>query len=391
MARMTIEGITQDICAPGPDSSCDEMFFLGIDPHRCNGCSECVDHCPTGAIYGETGLGHKIAYPEPCLHCGLCLMHCPSTAIYETVSWLDEVRARLADKNTIVVAMPAPSLRYAFADAFGLEGPPLPKMISALRRLGFTHCWDLEFAADVAIWEEGTEFVRRLRNNGDLPLFTSCCPSWQRYAETFYPDLLHNFSSVKSPTAINGRLAKTYAAEKFGYDPKKLYTVAITPCIAKKYEILRPELEHDNMRDVDAALTSREFIHLVKQSGIDVAALPHGERDSLLGESSGGGTIFGVTGGVAESLLRFAWQALTGEKPEAWEISQLRGMGPIRECKIAVGDVDIKVAAVHGAKHFSRICDAVRAGKSSWQLIEFMACPGGCVCGGGQQLMVKRR
>lgn len=394
MARVMIEGIEQQMLVPIPDSTgFDQMLFLGIDPKKCNGCEECIQHCPTGAIYGEAGLTHNIPYAAPCLHCGMCLTHCPSRAIYETFSWLDEVKEKLADEKSIVVAMPAPSIRYALAETFdhGKRANAARKMITALKSLGFTHCWDVEFAADVTIWEEGSEFAARLREGGTLPMFSSCCSSWQRYAETFYPDLLPHFSSVKSPVAINGRLAKTYGAAKYGYDPASIYTVAITPCLSKKHETLRPELQFNGLRDIDACLETRELIHFMREAGVDFATLPPGGYDSLMGESSGGGTLFGVTGGVAESILRYASQKLSGESPESWDFSEIRGTESVRECSVSLDGREVRVAAVHGGKAFARICDVVRAGKSPYDFIEFMACPGGCLSGGGQPLFLEER
>ena len=261
------------------------------------------------------------------------------------------------------------------------------KMLAALKQLGFSNCWDTEFAADVTIWEEASEFVERLGAKRDLPQFTSCCPGWQKYAETFYPDLLPHFSSCKSPVAMNGRLAKTYGAEKAKYDPKSIYTVSIMPCVATKYEGLRKEYAEHDLRDIDATLTTRELAYMIRQAGIDFNKLPDGQRDSLMGESTGGATIFGVSGGVMEAALRYAYQAVTGKRPESWDFKQVRGLKGMKEYTVTVNGIELHLAVVHGAKRFAQVCDEVRAGKSPYHFIEFMACPGGCVCGGGQPIM----
>lgn len=287
------------------------------------------------------------------------------------------------------MAMPAPAVRYALGEAFGMPVGTVTtgKMLSALKALGFSHCWDTEFAADVTIWEEASEFVERLEGQKNLPQFTSCCPGWQKYAETFYPELLPHFSSCKSPIGMNGALAKTYGAQRMQYAPKDIYTVSIMPCIAKKYEGLRPELKASGQQDIDATLTTRELAYLIRKSGIDFAALPDGERDSLMGESTGGATIFGVTGGVMEAALRFAYQAVTGARPDSWDFKQVRGLDGLKEYTVTINGKELRLAVVHGAKRFAGICDQVKSGNSPYHFIEFMACSGGCVCGGGQPLM----
>ena len=216
----------------------------------------------------------------------------------------------------------------------------------------------------MTIWEEATEFVERLTHGKNLPHFTSCCPGWQKYAETFCPELLSHFSSCKSPIGMNGSLAKTYGAERMGYAPKQVYTVSIMPCIAKKYEGMRPELQLDGMREIDATLTTRELAYLIKEAGIDFRTLPDEERDSLMGESSGAATIFGVTGGVMEAALRYAYEALTGEKPANWDFTSVRGLDGIKEATVTIAGKELRVAVVHGAKRFKKICDQVQAGNS---------------------------
>lgn len=389
MPRIEMEHIAYELNVPPQGADGDKMFFVQIDPEKCIGCDSCQEYCPSGAIYGETGLTHKIAHPEPCINCAQCLTHCPEMAIYEVQTWVPELQKKLQDKSVKCIAMPAPSVRYALGEAFGLAPGSVTtgKMLAALKQLGFSNCWDTEFAADVTIWEEASEFVERLGAKRDLPQFTSCCPGWQKYAETFYPDLLPHFSSCKSPVAMNGRLAKTYGAEKAKYDPKSLYTVSIMPCVAKKYEGLRQEYAQNDLRDIDATLTTRELAYMIRQAGIDFNKLPDGQRDSLMGESTGGATIFGVSGGVMEAALRYAYQAVTGKRPESWDFKQVRGLKGLKEYTVTVNGIELHLAVVHGAKRFAQMCDEVRAGKSPYHFIEFMACPGGCVCGGGQPIM----
>ncbi|QCC85800.1 4Fe-4S dicluster domain-containing protein [Desulfovibrio desulfuricans] len=389
MPRIDMEHIAYELNVPPQGADGDKMFFVQIDPEKCIGCDSCQEYCPSGAIYGETGLTHKIAHPEPCINCAQCLTHCPEMAIYEVQTWVPELQKKLQDKSVKCIAMPAPSVRYALGEAFGLAPGSVTtgKMLAALKQLGFANCWDTEFAADVTIWEEASEFVERLGAKRDLPQFTSCCPGWQKYAETFYPDLLPHFSSCKSPVAMNGRLAKTYGAEKAKYDPKSIYTVSIMPCVAKKYEGLRQEYAENDLRDIDATLTTRELAYMIRQAGIDFNKLPDGQRDSLMGESTGGATIFGVSGGVMEAALRYAYQAVTGKRPESWDFKQVRGLKGMKEYTVTVNGIELHLAVVHGAKRFAQVCDEVRAGKSPYHFIEFMACPGGCVCGGGQPIM----
>lgn len=389
MPRIEMEHIAYELNVPPQGADGDKMFFVQIDPEKCIGCDSCQEYCPSGAIYGETGLTHKIAHPEPCINCAQCLTHCPEMAIYEVQTWVPELQKKLQDKSVKCIAMPAPSVRYALGEAFGLAPGSVTtgKMLAALKQLGFSNCWDTEFAADVTIWEEASEFVERLGAKRDLPQFTSCCPGWQKYAETFYPDLLPHFSSCKSPVAMNGRLAKTYGAEKAKYDPKSLYTVSIMPCVAKKYEGLRQEYAQNDLRDIDATLTTRELAYMIRQAGIDFNKLPDGQRDSLMGESTGGATIFGVSGGVMEAALRYAYQAVTGKRPESWDFKQVRGLKGLKEYTVTVNGIELHLAVVHGAKRFAQVCDEVRAGNSPYHFIEFMACPGGCVCGGGQPIM----
>jgi len=391
MSRIEMERIFYEDHAPDPKTDPNKLFFVQVDEKKCIGCDYCLEYCPTGAIFGEGGEPHSIPHAELCINCGQCLTHCPTGAIYETQSWVTEIEKKLKDKSVKVIAMPAPAVRYALGDAFGLPMGAVTtgKMFSALKQLGFDHCWDNEFTADVTIWEEGTEFVQRLTKQLDKPLpqFTSCCPGWQNYVETLYPELLPHMSTCKSPIGMLGTLCKTYGAERMKYDPRKVYTVSIMPCIAKKYEGLLPQLKDSGHRDIDATIDTRELVYMIQKANIDFAKLPDGTRDTLMGESTGGATIFGVSGGVMEAALRYAYQAVTGKKPESWDFKAVRGLQGVKEASVNVGGTEVKVAVVHGAKRFSAICERVKAGQAPWHFIEFMACPGGCVCGGGQPVM----
>jgi ferredoxin hydrogenase large subunit len=389
--RTLMEDVYYEDSRPESGTDPDSLFFVRIDSEICFGCNACQAYCPTGAIWGETGEPHKIRYKELCINCGQCLTHCNANAIYETLSWVSEIDAMLHDNSKKVIAMPAPAVRYALGDCFGMRPGEVTtgKMLTALRRLGFAHCWDTEFGADVTIWEEGDEFVKRLTGRIDAPLpqFTSCCPGWQKYVESRYPELLPNLSTAKSPVGMLGALCKTYGAESLGYLRSDVYTVSIMPCIAKKYEGLRPELYASGDRYIDATIDTRELAHMLKTAGIDLRHIPEGQRDPLMGESSGGATIFGVTGGVMEAALRYAYEAVTKQRPPAWDFSIVRGLEGVKEASVTVGDTVVNVAVVHGARRFADICERVKAGNSQWHFVEFMACPGGCVCGGGQPVL----
>ncbi len=389
MARITMEYVQYEMHVPEVGSNPDRLSFVQIDPSKCIGCDSCQRYCPVDAIYGASGKAHSIPHLEACINCGQCLIHCPQGAIYEEQSWVPELEQKLADKRIKCIAMPAPAVRYALGEAFGMPVGSVTtgRMLTALKMLGFAHCWDTEFAADVTIWEEASEFVKRLGSNENLPQFTSCCPGWQKYCETYYPDLLPHFSTCKSPIGMNGALAKTYGAEQRGYEQGSIYTVSIMPCVAKKYEGLRPELHSSGTRDIDATINTRELAYMIKKAGIDLAHIPESGVDDLMGESTGGATIFGVTGGVMEAALRFAYEAVTGTKPAEMDFHAVRGMKDFREATVNVGGIDVKVGVVHGAKNFPAILNMVREGNCPYHFIEFMACPGGCVCGGGQPIM----
>ncbi|NLE08476.1 MAG: ferredoxin, partial [Dehalococcoidales bacterium] len=258
------------------------------------------------------------------------------------------------------------------------------KMYAALRRLGFDAVFDTNFTADLTIMEEGSELVKRVKEGGVLPQITSCCPGWVKFAEQFYPDLLDNISSAKSPQQMFGALSKTYYAEVKGIDPSKIVSVSVMPCTAKKYECLRPEMNDSGYQDVDYVLTTRELIRMIRQVGIDFNTLEEEKADDLMGQYTGAGTIFGATGGVMEAALRTAYKVITGNELENIDIMPVRGMEGIKTATIKVGDLDVKVAVAHGLGNARVLLDEIREGKSPYHFIEIMACPGGCVGGGGQ-------
>jgi len=391
MSQIEMEKIFYEDQAPDPKANPDELFFIQIDPEKCIGCDTCQEYCPTGAVFGESGDAHSIPHKELCINCGQCLTHCPVGAIYEVQSWVGEIEKKLKAPEIKVIAMPAPAVRYGLGDCFGMPVGSVTtgKMLSAFRQLGFDHVWDNEFGADVTIWEEGTEFVKRLTKQIDKPLpqFTSCCPGWHKYVESLYPELFPHLSSCKSPIGMISALAKTYGPDKEGYSRDKIYTVSVMPCTAKKYEGMRADLWSSGYKDIDATIDTRELAYMIKKAGIDFNGLPDGKRDGLMGESTGGATIFGVSGGVMEAALRFAYQAVTGEEPASWDFTMVRGLKGLKEGTVTIGDVKVRVAVLHGAKRFAQVCEMLKKGESPWHFIEFMACPGGCVMGGGQPIM----
>lgn len=390
MSRIEMEKIFYEDSAPDPKANPDNLYFIQIDEKKCIGCDTCQQYCPTNAIFGDSGEPHKIPYKELCINCGQCLTHCPTAAIYESQSWVSQIDKKLKDKKLKTVAMPAPAVRYALGECFGMAPGSVTtgKMLSALKQLGFTHVWDNEFTADVTIWEEGTEFVGRLTKKIDAPLpqFTSCCPGWHKYVESYYPELLPHLSTAKSPIGMDGALSKTYGADTRKYNRADMYTVSIMPCTAKKYEGMRADLWSSGYQDIDATIDTRELAYMLKKAGIDLKKMSEGKRDDLMGDSTGGATIFGVTGGVMEAALRFAYQAVTKQKPASWDFKAVRGLEGLKEATVNIGGTDVRVAVIHGAKRFKKVCDLIKSGKSNWHFVEFMACPGGCVMGGGQPI-----
>ncbi len=367
------------------------------DTSKCILCGRCVVRCQQA--HGEGILGfenrgfHTIVAPafnrsfgqSPCLLCGQCVSVCPTGALMEK-SEIHLVDAAFKAGKYVIVQT-APAVRAALGEEFGLPiGTPVTgKMVAALKRLGFYRVYDVNFGADLTIMEEATELLNRIKNGGALPMITSCSPGWVNYAEYNYSDLLPHLSSCKSPHEMEGAIIKSYFAEKNGIKPEDIFVVSIMPCTAKKYEKERQELSVNGLKDVDAVLTTRELAKLIKRSGINFNRLPDEEFDQdLLGEYTGAGVIFGVTGGVMEAALRTAYHALTGKEHEQVEFTAVRGFEGLKEASLEINGMTINVAVAHGMKNAKPVLDDIRAGKSKYHFIEIMGCPGGCINGGGQ-------
>jgi len=371
----------------------DTLLFVQVDPEKCQGCGECDNHCPTGAVQARdpAGVRHVVS-PAACINCGQCLVNCPHGAVYETVSYVDEITARLKDPATVAVSMPAPAVRYALGECFGYPTGAYVggKMHAALKQLGFRFVWDNEYTADVTIMEEGTELLQRISKpdrHKPLPQFTSCCPGWVKFVESYYPDLLPYLSTCKSPIGMLGALAKTHGAQETKTPRDRMYTVSIMPCIAKKFEGLRPEMAASGCRDIDATITTRELAFMIKQAGIDFKSLPDMAPDPILGMSTGAATIFATSGGVMEAALRLAYEVLSKQKLPSPDIKVVRTHEGINTVDIKVPRFGtVKVAVASGLASAAKLCDEVRAGKSPYHFIEIMTCPGGCVNGGGQPM-----
>jgi len=369
------------------------------DPNKCILCGRCVRMCADVQSVNAIGFvnrGSKTTIGTnmnaglgkvQCVNCGQCIMVCPVGAIKER-SFVDEVWAALADPEKHVVVQEAPGVRVALGEDLGLPVGTLVagKMHAALRRLGFDAVFDTNFTADLTIMEEGTELVKRLTTGGKLPMITSCSPGWIKFAEHFYPDLLEHVSTCKSPQQMFGPLAKTYYAQKAGIDPAKIVSVSVMTCTAKKFEAQRPEMRASGYQDVDYVLTTRELARMIKEAGIEFASLPDEPAGDLMGSYTGAATIFGATGGVMEAALRTGYKLVTGKELDKIDIEPIRGLDGIKTATVKVGDLDLKVAVAHGLGNARKIMDEIRAGKSPYHFIEIMACPGGCVGGGGQPI-----
>jgi NADH-quinone oxidoreductase subunit G len=387
-----------------------------LDPRKCVSCGRCIQVCQTmqnvwALSMLERGIDTRVSpagdialADSPCVNCGQCSAHCPTGAILENDE-TSKVWQALEDPKKLCIVEIAPAVRVAIGEAFGYPiGENLTgKLYAALRRMGFYAIFDTNFGADVTIVEEASEFVERFAHNkGPLPLITSCCPAWVDFMEKFHPDMIDHFSSCKSPHQIVGVLSKTYYAKKKRIDPANIYLVSIMPCTAKKYEIGRSDaMSASGFQDVDVSITTREIARMIKQAGIDFRNLPNEEPDHILGDYSGAGTIFGATGGVMEAALRTAYDYITGGKLKNVEFENVRGLSGVKEGTIPVGQHNVKVAVAHGLSNVEFVIDKVRKAKAAGQeppyhFIEVMACPGGCVGGGGQpygvtdELRIKR-
>jgi NADH-quinone oxidoreductase subunit G len=375
-----------------------------LDPTKCIKCGRCVQVCQQlQGVYALEFIGrgdNTVVSPaadlplndSPCIKCGQCSAHCPVGAIFEKDETRDLVRA-ISDPDKHVVVQIAPAVRVALGEAFNLPAGTITtgRIYSALRRLGVDKVFDTNFSADLTIMEEGTELVKRLTTgSGAIPQITSCCPAWTDYMEKYYPDMIPNFSTAKSPMMMQGAITKTYYAENAKVDPATIYSVAIMPCTAKKFEISRDEnMYASGFADVDLVLTTREFARLIKASGIDFTKLEDELADSPIGAYTGAGTIFGNTGGVMEAALRTAYNLITGEELANVNIEAVRGMDGVRSGEVDVKGTTLRVAIAHGMANVSTLLEEIREARDTgkeppYHFIEVMACRGGCVAGGGQ-------
>ena len=367
------------------------------DTSKCILCGRCVARCKNAHGNGILGFENRgfntIVAPaenrsfteSPCILCGQCVSVCPTGALSEK-SEIDKIDdAKKAGK--FIVVQTAPAVRAALGEEFGMKiGTAVTgKMVAALKRLGFDKVYDTNFAADLTIMEEATELLGRIKNGGTLPMITSCSPGWVNYAEYFYGDLLPHLSSCKSPHEMFGAIVKSYYAEKNNIDPENIFVVSIMPCTAKKFEKEREQLITNGLKDVDCVLTTRELAKLIKRSGINFTKLPDEEFDAdLLGDYTGAGVIFGVTGGVMEAALRTAYYTLTGKEHDLIKFEQVRGFDGIKEASLDINGMTVNVAVAHGMKNAKVLLEEIKAGTSKYHFIEVMGCPGGCVAGGGQ-------
>ena len=370
------------------------------DNNKCVLCRRCVAACAKVqgiGVIGAVNRGFNTAIESPwsqnlddmaCVNCGQCIAACPVGALYEKDSTA-KVWDLIADTKKHVVVQTAPAVRAALGEEFGMPmGTSVTgKMAAALRRMGFDKVFDTDFAADLTIMEEATELLDRLNNGGVLPMITSCSPGWIKFCEHYYSDFIPNLSSCKSPHEMEGAIIKSYYAQKMGIDPKDIAVVSVMPCTAKKFEAIRPELSVNGLADVDEVITTRELAKMIKEAGIDFVNLPDEDFDSMLGESTGAGVIFGATGGVMEAALRTAYEVVTGKTLEDVEFHAVRGIEGVKEASIQVGDVTVNVAVAHGTANAAKLLDSVRKGEKTYHFIEVMGCPGGCVTGGGQPIV----
>ena len=382
-----------------PQSPLDETTLHMVrDNNKCILCRRCVAACEDQfvGVIGPNGRGfdthigcafEKDLGDVACVSCGQCIVNCPTGALREK-DQIDEVVAAIADPKKHVVVQTAPSVRAALGEEFGMpigtnvEG----KMVAALRRLGFDKVFDTDFGADMTIMEEAHEFIDRVQNGGVLPLITSCSPGWIKFCEFYYPELLPNLSSCKSPQQMQGALIKTWYAETHNIDPKDIVSVSVMPCTAKKFEISRDDENAAGVPDVDVVLTVRELARMIKRANIDLTMLPDEKFDPTMDVSTGAAVIFGATGGVMEAALRTAADTLTGKSLDSIDYEEVRGTDGIKEAVYNVAGMDVKVAVASGLSNANEILKKVKNGEADYHFIEIMCCPGGCVNGGGMPI-----
>jgi len=367
------------------------------DPAKCILCGKCVRVCEEVqgvAAIDFSGRGSKTfistAFDEgmnvsSCIYCGQCVKVCPTGALREQSS-IKEVMDALDDPETIVVAQHAPAISVTIGEAFGV--PPgvdvAGALVTALRRLKFDRVFDTSFSADLTIMEEGSEFVQRLTRGGTLPMMTSCSPGWIKFVEEFYPEFIDNLSTCKSPQQMMGAVIKSFFAKQEGIDPSKIFNVSIMPCTAKKFEAGRPEMESDGVADIDAVLTTRELIRMIRLRGIDLKDLEPDTADTPFGERTTAGKLFGASGGVMEAALRSVHYLVTGKDMDNPNIPAVRGMDGIKQATVKIGDLEVAVAVANGVGEARRVLDDIKAGRREIHFLEVMTCKGGCIAGGGQ-------
>ena len=369
------------------------------DNNKCILCRRCVATCAKVqqiGVIGAVNRGFITSIESPwnlkladmaCINCGQCITACPVGALYEKDS-TKKVWSLLGDESKHVVVQPAPAVRAALGEEFGLPmGTSVTgRMVAALRRLGFDKVFDTDFGADLTIMEEATELLGRIKDGGTLPMITSCSPGWVKFCEMYYPDQIDHLSSCKSPQNMMGGLIKTYYAEKNGIDPEKIVSVSVMPCTAKKFEVAREELTENGLPDVDISITTRELARMIDRAGIKFNYLADEAFDELLGESTGAAVIFGATGGVMEAALRTANDWLTGQSNEAVEFQDVRGTKGLKEATYTIAGQEIKVAVASGIANANYVMSKIQDGTAPWTFVEIMCCPGGCVTGGGQPI-----
>ena len=388
-----------------PDISSDEPLRIDNpsivrDPAKCVKCGRCVKVCAevqgcAALTYSGRSAGFKVttAFDLPmdqtdCVLCGQCSLVCPVGAIVET-DYTNEVTAAIQNPSKHVIVQVAPSVRVGLGDEFGMEAGAVVtgKMVTALRMLGFDKVFDTNFSADLTIMEEGSELLKRIREGGKLPMITSCSPGWVTYLEKHHPELIGHLSTAKSPQAMFGAVAKTYYAQKMGWDPHDVVSVSVMPCTAKKYEVLREEQRLPNgCMPVDVSLTTRELGRMITQAGLLFEHLPDGAFDPMLGVSTGAAAIFGASGGVMEAALRTVVEQLTGEGMAPLEYQEVRGMEGVKEASYELPGKTVRVCVASGLHNVKRVLDGIRDGSLQYDFLEFMACPGGCINGGGQPI-----
>jgi len=369
------------------------------DPEKCILCGRCVTICES--VMGVSCIdfinrGNKTIVGTPfneghntssCINCGQCIMVCPTGALTEK-NHFAEIQQAIEDPTKRVVVQYAPSISVSMAEELGMEpGKDINGILNAaLRKVGFDNIFDSSFSADLTIMEESAELMQRITNGGTLPMLTSCCPGWIKYCEEFYPELIPNLSSCKSPQQMMGAIIKSYFAQQEGLKPEEIYSVSIMPCTAKKFEAQREEMTHNGISDVDAVLTTRELTKFLKLYGIDMFNIQPELTDSPLGFRSTAGKLFGTTGGVMEAALRTAHYIITGKELVNFQIPQIRGLERRKEAKIKIGDLELNVAVVNGMANAVELLDEIKNGRSDLHFVEIMACPGGCIGGGGQHI-----